>query len=157
MLNQRSDEWHYFHNFYDCGNSSKIKIDGFISMYNLIRGNFIEILVQHYIDLIFLHLGIENVYCFTIGFVVKQKGIKNSPGAAPDLLAVTDEGVLYIIEIKGLKSMRPNNSFFHAYYLAKKQNECVERILGNRVVKIKKLIVLGMIMNQELHLKVYQF
>ena len=95
MLNQRSDEWHYFHNFYDCGNSSKIKIDGFISMYNLIRGNFIEILVQHYIDLIFLHLGIENVYCFTIGFVVKQKGIKNSPGAAFDLLAVTDEGTLY--------------------------------------------------------------
>ena len=156
MINQRSEEWHHFHK-YDCGNSIKVQIDGFKGKYNLIRGNFIEMMVQHYIDLIFLQLGLKNVYAFTLGFVVLKKGEENSPGSAPDLLAVTEEGVLYIIEIKGLKSMRPNNDFYRAYYLAKKQTECVERILGNRIVKIKKLIVLGMILNQTLHLKLYQF
>lgn len=157
MINQRSEEWHHFHKFYDCGNSIKVQVDGFMGKYNLIRGNFIEMMVQHYIDLIFLQLCLENVYAFTLGFVVLEKEKENSPGSAPDLLAVTEEGVLYIIEIKGLKSMRPNNDFYRAYYLAKKQTECVERILGNRIVKIKKLVILGMIQNQALHLKLYQF
>ena len=39
----------------------------------------------------------------------------------------------------------------------KNRMNVLKEFLGNRVVKIKKLIVLGMIMNQELHLKVYQF
>ena len=29
MINQRSEEWHHFHKFYDCGNSIKVQIDGF--------------------------------------------------------------------------------------------------------------------------------
>ena len=53
---------------------SRFKLMDFKGKYNLIRGNFIEMMVQHYIDLIFLQLGLKNVYAFTLGFVVLKKG-----------------------------------------------------------------------------------
>ena len=155
FLNQRSEEWHYYHQFYDCGNSTKVSMKGFRSKYNFIRGNFIEMMVQYYIDEIFSELGLENIFAFTLGFVVEKIGVENKPGAAPDLLVLTQDGILYIVEIKGLKSLRQNKDFYRGYSLAKKQTECVERILDASIIQMKKLIILGSIQDQNLHLKLF--
>ena len=157
FLHQRSNEWKELLKFYKCGKNSGSIAKTFQGKYNLIRGNFIEMMVQHYITDIFSHLGINDIYVFSLGLVVENVGVKGCRGAAPDLLAITTNGILYTVEIKGLKSRRVNSDFNRGIELARKQVKTVETILGGKkLIEIRKLIILGTVEEEKVFLRLYQ-
>ena len=136
---QRSKEWQEWLMFYTCGMNTgvkKLKIgeNMVIERYNLIRGCIMEEFAQqylfnNYIDIL-SNYNLENYYPVNIGLIVKEKNVKGSLGAAPDLLFINeDEENMIIVEIKTMKTeYHENADYRRAVDLATKQCKSIQNI-----------------------------
>ena len=109
---QRSPEWKQLMLFYQCGNSTvlekpPINICWVEYYYNLIRGCIIESLIINNTD--FKEIMGVSIKKVSIGLIVKQRDLKNSPGCAPDLILITEDQEIIPVEIKSIISKPINN------------------------------------------------
>ena len=111
-IDQRTDEWVKLITFYKCGKNTgidelKSNEDPLEAWYHLIRGCYMEECVQNYLQKNYKDiLEYYNMYHFTpatIGLLVEEKGIQNSPGASPDMIFMKNNGEFIVVEIKTMK------------------------------------------------------
>ena len=136
--NQRSEEWLSELKFYTCGMNTGLKeIDEkaniIIERYNLIRGCIMEEYAQSYLtenhNEILTHYGLTGFRPIDVGLLVKEKGNKESIGAAPDMLFINDNEEMIVVEIKTMKISFSENADYHrAVDLATKQCKSVKNI-----------------------------
>jgi len=136
-ISQRTPEWKNLLTFYKCGDNSvdKSKWIDVRGIYHLIAGNIIEDMAIQQID--WQSLFPDNyVEIASVGLLVKEKGVQNSPGIAPDLLLVIDETKIVPVEIKCLAqkpvenlSKDGNKNYRHKVSLAVRQIESTLDIL----------------------------
>lgn len=136
---QRTPEWKNLLTFYKCGDNTadKSKWVDVKGIYHLIAGNIIEDLVIHQIDWpsVFPDNHVETA---SVGLLVKEKDVKNSPGIAPDLLLVIDGTKIVPVEIKCLLQHTPaanpskdgNKDYRNKVSLATRQIESSLNILN---------------------------
>lgn len=136
---QRSEEWQEWLIFYTCGMNTGVKKlqigdNIVIERYNLIRGCIMEEFAQqyifnNYIDIL-CNYNLNNYKPVNIGLIVKEKNVKGSLGAAPDLLFINeDEENIIIVEIKTMKTeFNENADYRRAVDLATKQCSSIKKI-----------------------------
>jgi len=132
---QRSPEWQELLRFYKCGRNTGVPdrpaecdtAAKFVRFYwNLIRGCLGEMIVQ---SLSGERIRFPDHTSQSVGLLVEEKGVKGTPGMAPDLLLVNEEEVIPV-EIKCLTGEFIDNSKRRrGIHLAHKQVQQCMRLL----------------------------
>lgn len=125
-LNPGTKPWKENLAFYGCGRNNGVAIlpsdilfeDELKERWHLLRGKFVESIVCGQDEKIWLNIvqskipNVKSCQPFAVGLVVIKKYVKNSPGAAPDLLLLVTllDGTMFImpVEIKSLKGLPIN-------------------------------------------------
>lgn len=165
FVDQRTPEWlDILQNKFICGtNSGSINIATFQGYYNLIRGAIIEMLAIDLFD--FTQIGLNNFVKWNVGFIVEEDK-KGAHGFAPDMLLISSSTnlndstqiELILVEIKGLKTLRHNSSYYRGLHLATNQIQSAKTILGNAESFICKrgIILLCSVEESEFKIEVHQ-
>lgn len=135
---QRTPEWQTLLKYYTCGlNSGLTEIpDGVHPLktrYNLIRGCVFEELASKYlienINIVLTNYNLTGYEPYSVGLMVKEKGVKGSIGAAPDMLFINKELDIIVVEIKTMKSsFKLNADYRRSLDLASKQCKTISKI-----------------------------
>jgi hypothetical protein len=130
---QRCPEWLSLYRFYTCGLHSKQVADTMDAKYNLIRGCIGELIMMRVFDPEVILPGFRK---YSLGFIVEQYGVRESPGCAPDLiLQNSSTGEIIPVEMKMLKKGSRNGEYRRAVHLATHQCQSVKNIINDRSVR----------------------
>lgn len=129
QMPQRSESWFEAMKFYRCGsNGAEIK-QTMKGTYNLLRGSITESIIMQLFNP--EQIGLESSWQKVIvGLLVKDKSIKGSRGAAPDLLFVNKNQIIPV-EIKTLTDGTHNGEFFNKARLAHSQCNSIREIMDS--------------------------
>jgi hypothetical protein len=135
---QRTPEWQRLLKFYTCGLNTGLTdipegVHPLKVRYNLIRGCVIEEFASKYIneniDEILSNYNLTEYQAYSVGLMVKEKGVQGSIGAAPDMLLINKNLDIISVEIKTMKcSFKLNADYRRSLDLATKQCKTISKI-----------------------------
>ena len=138
---QRTPEWQRLLKFYTCGLNTGLTdipegVHPLKVRYNLIRGCVLEEFASKYIneniDEILSKYNLTEYQAYSVGLMVKEKGVQGSIGAAPDMLLIDKNLNIISVEIKTMKSsFKLNADYRRALDLATKQCKTINTITKN--------------------------
>mgnify|MGYP000023461868 CR=1 FL=1 len=147
-VEQRSDEWvHLYKNVYVCGRSSGIKkLDENISPENKIRELFNLVSGCAGEDIVIDSFDFEKLYGdvtkITVGMIVEDLKV-GSKGCNPDLLLLTKDSELIVVEIKTFQIYPSYNSdVMREAILARKQLEKTKCIINKKNIICKEGLII---------------
>ena len=138
---QRTPEWQRLLKFYTCGLNTGLSeipegVNPLKVRYNLFRGCIIEEFATKYINEnineILSNYNLTEYQAYSVGLMVKEKGLQGSIGAAPDMLLIDKNLNIISVEIKTMKcSFKLNADYRRALDLATKQCKTINTITKN--------------------------
>jgi hypothetical protein len=127
---QRCLEWMSLYRFYTCGLHSTQVANTMEGKYNLIRGCIAELIMMRVFDPEVILPGFRK---YSLGFIVEQYGVRESPGCAPDLILQNSfTGEIIPVEMKVLKNGLHNREYQRAVHLATHQCQSVKNIINDK-------------------------